>query len=68
MSTHAPAKTVTPVAWPVFMAKLNGREEVAEGTMAFHFEKPPGWTFRAGQFIDMDLIDPPETDAEGNTR
>ena len=45
-----------------------GREEVAEGDMAFNFEKPPGGTFRAGQFIDMDLIDPPETDAEGNTR
>lgn len=54
--------------WPVFMAKLSGREEVAERTMAFFFEKPPNWTFRAGQFIDMTLINPPETDAEGNTR
>jgi len=50
------------------MAKLIGRQEVAEGTLAFHFEKPTGWTFRAGEFIDMDLISPPETDAEGNTR
>ena len=36
--------------------------------MAFHFEKPAGWTFKAGQAIDMTLIDPPETDAEGDTR
>lgn len=58
----------TPATWPVFMAKLKSREEVAEGTMAFHFEKPPGWTFKAGQFIDMTLLEPPDTDAEGNTR
>lgn len=41
---------------------------MAEGPMAFRFAKPPGWTFEAGQFIDMDLIDPPRTDAEGATR
>ena len=44
------------------------REEVAEGTMAFHFEKPFGFSFRAGQFADVTLTDPPETDAKGNTR
>jgi ferredoxin-NADP reductase len=25
-------------------------------------------TFKAGQFVDLTLLDPPETDAEGNTR
>src|ERR1043165_1137803 len=54
--------------WPIFMAKLKSREEVAQGTMAFHFEKPAGWTFKAGQFIDITLLDPAETDSEGNTR
>ena len=49
-------------------SKLLRREEVAEGTMAFHFEKPSGFKFKAGQFADVTLIDPPETDAEGNTR
>ena len=58
----------TAATWPVFTAKLKSREEVAERTMAFHLEKPDGWTFKAGQFIDMTLLDPPETDAEGNTR
>ena len=36
--------------------------------MAFRFEKPSGWAFRAGQYLDMTLIDPSETDSEGNVR
>jgi ferredoxin-NADP reductase len=44
------------------------RQVVAERTMAFRFEKPPGWAFQAGQFLDMTLLSPPETDAEGDTR
>lgn len=48
--------------------RLNGREQVAEGTMAFHFDKPDGFEFRAGQAIDVTLLNPPETDAEGNIR
>jgi ferredoxin-NADP reductase len=55
-------------AWPVFMARLQSRQQVAEGTMAFTFQKPSGWAFEAGQFIDMTLLNPAETDAEGNTR
>ena len=47
---------------------LISRQSVAERTMALHFEKPIGWTFKAGQFLDVTLLDPPETDAEGNTR
>jgi ferredoxin-NADP reductase len=50
------------------MCKLIDRKEVAEGTMAFRFEKPSGWTFKAGQYLDMTLLDPPESDAEGNVR
>jgi ferredoxin-NADP reductase len=55
-------------ASPSFMCKLKDRKEVAEGTMAFRFEKPSGWTFKAGQYLDMTLLDPSETDAEGNVR
>jgi len=54
--------------WPIFQAKLKSRNLVAEGTMAFHFEKPASFVFIAGQFIDMDLLNPSETDTEGNTR
>ncbi len=52
----------------VTLVKLLSRQEVAEHTSAFHFEKPSNWTFKAGQCLDMTLLDPPETDAEGNTR
>ena len=48
--------------------RLLNRAEVAEGTMAFHFEKPARFDFRAGQAADLTLLNPPETDSEGNTR
>lgn len=48
--------------------KLIEKTEVANGTMAFRFEKPEGFEFRAGQFGDLTLINPPETDSEGDTR
>ena len=43
-------------------------ETIAEGTMAFHFHKPDGFRYKAGQSVDMTLIAPAETDASGNTR
>jgi ferredoxin-NADP reductase len=36
---------------------LTGREEVAEGTMAFRFAKPPGFSFKPGQAVDISLVD-----------
>jgi ferredoxin-NADP reductase len=53
---------------PAQTINLTKSEEVAEGTMAFHFTRPSGFEFRAGQSVDITLIDPPETDTEGNTR
>jgi ferredoxin-NADP reductase len=58
----------TAAASPGFICKLKDRKEVAEGTMAFRFEKPSAWTFKAGQYLDMTLLDPSETDSEGNVR
>lgn len=52
----------------VALSKLVSRSEVAEGTVAFRFERPSNWKFQAGQALDMTLIDPIETDDEGNTR
>lgn len=52
---------------PILMAKLTERHEVAANTMAFHFEKPVGWAFKAGQFLEITL-NPAQTDAEGHTR
>jgi len=47
---------------------LLSKREIASGTMQFTFSKPKDFTFRAGQFCDMTLINPPETDDEGNVR
>jgi ferredoxin-NADP reductase len=58
----------TQATWPLYSLKLKSKSEVAERTLEFQFEKPPEMTFKAGQFMDLTLIDPPETDAEGNTR
>ncbi|WP_220488431.1 hypothetical protein [Tessaracoccus sp. MC1756] len=44
--------------------RLLSKELVAEGTMAFHFEKPADFQFRAGQYGEFTLLDPPETDEE----
>lgn len=48
--------------------KLLSKKEIASGTMAFHFEKPEGFTFEAGQNADFALINPPATDEKGNMR
>ena len=53
---------------PIYKTELRKKEEIADGTMAFHFEKPEGFAFKAGQFGDFALIDPSETDVEGNIR
>lgn len=47
-----------------YETRLAGREEIAEGTMAFHFEKPSGFSFKPGQAIDVILGDPPGTDPQ----
>jgi ferredoxin-NADP reductase len=51
-----------------YQCKLLNRVEVAEGTMAFYFEKPSRFDFKPGQSADLTLSNPPETDSEGNTR
>jgi len=38
-----------------YQSTLLGRTPVAEGTMAFQFEKPPDFVFKAGQYIDLTL-------------
>lgn len=44
---------------------LKGHQEVAAGTMAFHFTKPPGFAFKPGQAVTLVLRDPP---AEANSK
>jgi len=38
-----------------YQSTLLGRTEVAEGTMAFQFEKPNHFVFNAGRYIDLTL-------------
>jgi ferredoxin-NADP reductase len=38
-----------------YQSTLSGRIEVAEGTMAFHFQKPHDFVFKPGQYIDLTL-------------
>ena len=52
----------------VYETALRRRETVAEGTMAFHFDKPAGFAHQAGQNAVFVLVDPPETDAQGPGR
>lgn len=48
--------------------RLLSKRLVAVGTMAFEFTQPPGFDFVAGQYAEFSLIDPPETDEEGDSR
>jgi ferredoxin-NADP reductase len=60
---------MSPVAsQTTYRLKLQNRCDVAERTMALRFEKPEGFIFKAGQFIEMTLTNPSQTDAEGNQR
>lgn len=51
-----------------FHAKLIRKEEVAEGTMAFYLEKPEDLTYSAGQHPTFQILNPVETDEEGDSR
>ncbi len=53
---------------PQFITKLIRSEEIADGTKAFLFEKPLGFEFQAGQYLNWRLMNPPETDEEGTRR
>lgn len=52
----------------MYITKLVQKETIAEGTMLFRFAKPQGFVHVAGQTLDMTLLNPKETDAEGNKR
>ncbi|MEK7094349.1 MAG: FAD-dependent oxidoreductase [Patescibacteria group bacterium] len=52
----------------IFQTQIIKRELVAEGTMSFYFKKPDGFIFKGGQYADFTLVNPSETDTEGNSR
>ena len=48
--------------------RLRRRETVAEGTLAFYFDKPAGFSHDAGQNVMLSLIEPPAMDEAGPSR
>ncbi|MCW5783474.1 MAG: FAD-dependent oxidoreductase [Nitrospirales bacterium] len=52
----------------IYHVALRNRQEIAKSTMAFYFDRPAGFTFTAGQFIDLSLPNLPTSDPEGHTR
>jgi ferredoxin-NADP reductase len=51
-----------------YKAILKARRCLCKGTTAFYFERPQGFEFKAGQFANLTLLNPVETDLGGNTR
>ncbi len=51
-----------------YLCRLIKHEEVAQGTLAIHLERPTDFHFTPGQSADLTLLDPPETDDDGNSR
>ncbi len=52
----------------MYQVALRKRQEIAKGTMAFYFDRPAGFTFKAGQFIDLSLPNLSKSDPEDHTR
>lgn len=46
------------------VVKLTERDEIAADTMAFHFEKPAGFSFKPGQAVDLVLTSRSGSDAQ----
>lgn len=52
----------------MYTVKLVAKKDIAEKTTAFWLAKPENYIFKAGQHTEWTLINPPETDDEGNGR
>jgi ferredoxin-NADP reductase len=53
---------------PPHKTKLKAQKTICAGTTAFYFEKPDDFEFEAGQFVNLTLLGPGDTDLEGNKR
>lgn len=51
-----------------YSSRLLGREFIADGTMAIRIERPSGFSFRAGSYIDLTIPDLRERDLLGPVR
>ncbi len=51
-----------------YKVKLIKSEEITDATWSFSVTKPAGFEFRPGQYCDLKLLQPEQTDQEGDTR
>ena len=52
----------------MYTTKITAQKIIADGTMVFYFQKPAGFQYTAGQYVDLTLSNPLETDADGDRR
>jgi ferredoxin-NADP reductase len=50
-----------------YKTRLKHKEKCGDA-MTFSFDKPQGFEFEAGQYIELSLINPPHTDPDGDIR
>jgi ferredoxin-NADP reductase len=67
---HGPAMHMGPMSkkQAAYKVALKSKQQIAEGTHEFVFERPEEFRFNAGQHVRMTLIDPPENDTERSSR
>lgn len=51
-----------------FKTKFVEKKEVADQTWSFSFKKPSDFNYKAGQYINLKLIHPTQTDSKGDVR
>ena len=56
------------IASQVLASRLLHREFVADETLAVTLERPPGFVFRPGQYVDITLCEPRYDDEMGRVR
>ena len=57
-----------PTDTTTIITPLLRKEDLAEGTMAFFLQKPDGFSYIPGQHATFRIINPSETDEEGDSR
>ena len=52
----------------VYVSRLEHREKICEGTLALELTRPATLHFRAGQYVEITVIEPGKRDIGGNSR
>lgn len=52
----------------VYVSRLEHRENICEGTLALELANPATFHFRAGQYVEITVIEPRKRDIGGNSR